>query len=45
VLVFRRSRPGASSFDVALELGLADALTSPQLDAFAMAIGDLFPPR
>ena len=45
VLVFRRSRPRASSFDVALELGVADVLTSPQLDAFAMAVGDLFPPR
>jgi len=30
---------------VALELGVADALTSPQLDACAMAVGDLFPPR
>ena len=45
VLVFRRSRPGASSFDVALELGVADVLTSPQLDAFTMAVGDLFPPH
>ncbi|MGI8945126.1 MAG: Uma2 family endonuclease [Thermoleophilaceae bacterium] len=42
VLVFRRSTPGAGGFDVALELSATDALTSPQLPGFALALGELF---
>lgn len=42
VLVFRRSALGAVSFDVALELGRGDALESPLLPGFALALGVLF---
>lgn len=42
VRVFRRSRPGAPAFDVALDLGPADELTSPQLPGFALALERLF---
>jgi Uma2 family endonuclease len=42
VLVFRRSSPRAASFDVALELGRDDALGSPLLPGFALALGALF---
>jgi Uma2 family endonuclease len=42
VLVFRRSKPDAPEFDVALELGAGDELTSPQLPGFALAIDELF---
>jgi Uma2 family endonuclease len=42
VLVFRRSEPHASSFDVALELRRGDTLTSPQLPGFELALDDLF---
>jgi len=43
VLVYRRSAPGASSFDVALELERADTLTSPMLEGFEVPLGELFP--
>jgi Uma2 family endonuclease len=43
VIVFRRSRPDARSFDVALELGRGDTLGSPMLAGFAVAVDDLFP--
>ena len=43
VFVFRRSSPRSACFDVALELGRADALGSPQLPGFALALGALFP--
>ncbi len=43
VFVFRRSSPRSASFDVALELGRADTLTSPQLPGFALGLSALFP--
>ncbi len=42
VLVFRRSQPNAAAFDVALELGGAEELTSPLLPGFAPAVVSLF---
>jgi Uma2 family endonuclease len=42
VLVFRRSGPDVGTFDVALELGRGDTLTSPQLAGFELALDDLF---
>jgi len=42
VLVFRRSAPGAPSFDVALELGAGETLTSPLLAGFALPLTPLF---
>jgi Uma2 family endonuclease len=42
VLVFRRSSPKAAEFDVCLELARGDALTSPQLPGFALALDELF---
>jgi Uma2 family endonuclease len=43
VFVFRRSSVKAASFDVALELGRDDTLTSPQLPGFAVALATIFP--
>ncbi len=42
VLAFRRSRPPVSRFDVALELGRGEALESPLLPGFAVALDELF---
>ncbi len=42
VLVFRRSKPGAPSFDVALELTPDETLSSPLLPGFAVALNSLF---
>lgn len=42
LLVFRRTRPDAETFDLALELGTRDALGSPLLPGFALALGELF---
>ncbi len=42
VLVFRRSAPGAPVFDMALELDVRDALTSPLLPGFSLALAELF---
>ena len=42
VLVFRRSAGDALSFDVALQLGTGDALTSPLVPGFALAVSELF---
>ena len=42
LLVYRRSHPKAG-FDVALELGPADALTAPLLPGFAATVGELIP--
>ncbi|CAA9495596.1 MAG: hypothetical protein AVDCRST_MAG67-1661 [uncultured Solirubrobacteraceae bacterium] len=42
VLAFRRSKPEASDFDVALELARGDTLTSPLLPGFAIALDALF---
>ena len=43
LLVYRRSRPDAG-FDVALELGADETLTSPLLPGFAVPVGDLLLP-
>ena len=42
VLVFRRSSPQAGSFDVALEVGAGDALTTPLISGFALDLAVLF---
>lgn len=42
VLIFRRSSPRADRFDVALELGKGEVLTSPQLEGFELPLDDLF---
>lgn len=42
VLVFKRSAAEAPSFDLALQLGTADALGSPLLPGFALPLADLF---
>jgi Uma2 family endonuclease len=42
VLVFRRSEPAESTFDVALELAREDRLTSPQLPGFELDLARLF---
>jgi Uma2 family endonuclease len=42
VFVFRRSRPDALEFDIALELTRDDALTSPLLPGFSLAVGAIF---
>ena len=42
VLVFRRSHPEQAGFDIAIELGAGEILTSPQLPGFALAIDELF---
>jgi Uma2 family endonuclease len=44
VFVFRRATPGATEFDIQLELARGDALMSPQLPGFALAIDALFGP-
>ncbi len=42
VLVFRRTAPSAAIFDVALELGRDETLTSPQLEGFGLPLAELF---
>lgn len=42
VLVYRRSQPDAPTFDVQLELGIGDELTSPQLPGFALPVERIF---
>jgi Uma2 family endonuclease len=42
VLVFRRSAPDVTTFDVALELRRGETLTSPQLPGFELALDELF---
>jgi Uma2 family endonuclease len=42
VLVYRRSRPGAPTFDVELEVGHGDTLESPMLPGFALPLDELF---
>jgi Uma2 family endonuclease len=42
LLVYRRSQPKAG-FDVALELGADETLSSPLLPGFAAAVGELIP--
>ena len=42
ILVFRRSTPAQPTYDVALELATSDALASPLLPGFALALARLF---
>jgi Uma2 family endonuclease len=42
VLVFRRSSPEASEFDLALEVEAEETLTSPLLPDFTLEVGSLF---
>jgi Uma2 family endonuclease len=42
VLVYRRSSPTTADFDVALELGASEALTSPLLPGFALVVEEIF---
>jgi Uma2 family endonuclease len=42
ILVYRRSAPGAPTFDVALELGPGDTLESPMLPGLAVSLDELF---
>jgi len=42
VLIYRRSSPDAKTFDVSLELGAGEHLSSPQLPDFAMSVDELF---
>ena len=42
VLVFRRSSPDVGYYDTALELDVADSLTSPLLPGFELALSELF---
>lgn len=43
VIVYRRSQPKASTFDVSLELTRDEQLTSPLLPGFSLSLTDLFP--
>jgi Uma2 family endonuclease len=47
VLVYRRSRADQPMFDIELEVGRGDTLTSPMLPGFAVSLEELFarPPR
>jgi Uma2 family endonuclease len=42
VLVYRRSVPAAGAFDIALELGAGETLTSPLLPGFTLAVAEIF---
>jgi Uma2 family endonuclease len=42
VFAFHRSTPTAPYFDLALELGSGEALTSPLLPGFTLAVGEIF---
>jgi Uma2 family endonuclease len=42
VLVYRRSRPGAPTYDVSLELARGDTLESPMLPGFGLSLEKLF---
>ena len=42
ILVYRRTRPDAAAFDIALELRGSDVLGSPLLPGFALVIENLF---
>lgn len=45
ILVYRRSKPSSPKFDVALELGAGETLTSPQLPGFELPIEAVFADR
>lgn len=42
VLVYRRSSPASTTFDVALELEAAETLTSPLLEGFGLEVDGIF---
>jgi len=42
ILVFRRSAPTVPTFDVSVEVGIDDDITSPQLSGFSLAVASLF---
>ena len=42
LLVYRRARAASDSFDIALELTATDAVTSPLLPGFVMAVDEVF---
>ncbi len=42
VLVFRRSSPATTAFDVALELGAGESLTTPLFPGFTLELAELF---
>ena len=42
VIVFRRAAPAAPDFDVSVELGADEALTSPLLPGFSLAVAEIF---
>ena len=42
VLVYRRSSPEASTFDVAMELEAGEVLTTPLIPGFSLVLEDLF---
>ena len=42
VLLYRRATPESPTFHVALELGVGDTLTSPQLPGSGLQVGPLF---
>ena len=44
IIVYRRSTPKSTSFDVSLEIAGGDTLTSPLLPDFALALDELFGP-
>jgi hypothetical protein len=45
IIVFRRSTPRTQMFDVSLELGRGDTLTSPLLPGYALALDEPFGAR
>lgn len=42
ILVYRRSTPGVSEFDVAVELTSAETLTTPLISGFTLDVAALF---
>jgi Uma2 family endonuclease len=42
VMLFRRSRADAPGFDVSLDFNPGDALTSPLLPGFSLAVSEIF---
>lgn len=45
VMVFRRSRPGAPTFDIALECQRSEQITSPLLPGLQLQVDEVFPTR
>lgn len=42
ILIYRRAKAGLEQFDVALELGADESLTSPLLPGFVLGVAELF---